>query len=280
MQSRVDKVLKSYLSLCEPEKRVALEAFLPEEESDELESSDPLEESIDPALFHDKDLLNKVHWSWFLPTLKLYPESEQKLFIAALDPYAEKSLAKALTLSSGGSKITKIGKSFLQKVLTEALIDPRDPLLPVVYLPKSTICRLLQLTKKQLTHLIDQLSLYDFAIELRQIVETKILKKIYSLLTDEEKKRLRELGNYKESFSLGRLGIEKWDGSEEILRTLLHKRGLARLGAGLSGQDPDFIWYICHQLDIGRGSHLQKLCKEKAIHGISDVIVKQIEELL
>ncbi len=271
-------MLKVALGRCELEKREALERFLPEEERKFLESIPPFEGDLHGGDL--EDLLDKVHWSWFLPTLKLYPQAEQKLFLKALGPYAEKNLLKALTLSANNSEITEIGKSFLRQVLLDSLVGPKAELLPISCLPKSPLSHLLKMTKKELTHLIDQLALYDVAIELRQIVETKILKKLYSLLTSEEKKRLKELGSHKEPFSLGKLGIERWDGSEELLRTLLHKRGLMRFGAALSGQDPDFIWHICHQLDIGRGAQLHKLCKNEAIHGVTDVIIKQVEELL
>lgn len=273
-------VLKAFLSRCEPHEKGALERFLPFEQRQIIDTLPDIEEEIQLENFSNANILEKVHWSWFLPAIKLYPESEQKLFLSALNPHSEKNLAKVLTLSIGGSDVTEIGRSFLRKILLDSLTGPKDDLLPINYLPRSPLNRLLKLTKKELTSLIDHLSLYDLAIELRQIVETKILKKIYSLLSEGERMTLKALTGHKESFSLGKLGLERWDGSEELLRTLLHKRGLTRFGAGLSGQDPDFVWYICHQLDIGRGSALYKLCMNEPIHGVTDAIIKQIEENL
>ncbi len=75
------------------------------------------------------------------------------------------------------------------------------------------------------------------------------------------------------------MGLDKWEGSREAFRHLLHRRGLARLGAALSGQDPDLVWYVCHQLDIGRGNTLFKLCLKESLPGISELIARQIEEL-
>lgn len=279
-QSRAGIVLKAFLNRCDPKKREALEQFLPDEERKELEKFPLIEEEISLDRFSNGNILEKVHWSWFLPTLKLYPESEQKIFLSALNPHAEKNLAKALTLSVGGEGISEVGRVFLRKILLDSLVGPKDQMLPINYLPPSKLHQLLALTKKELTRLIDRLSIYDLAMELRQIVETKILKKIYSLLTEEERMALKAIGSHKDSFVIGKLGIDRWDGSEESLRTLLHKRGLARFGAGLSGQDPDFIWYICHQLDIGRGSALHKLCMNEPIHGVTDAIISQIIENL
>lgn len=275
---RAAAVLKAILNQSEPESKTALLRFLSDKKKEELEKSPSIAGPISFEPFSKDAVLDRVHWSWFLPTLKLYPESEQKLFLSTLDPQSEKNLAKALTLSVGGVEVSPVGRDFLRKILLDSLNGSN--VLPISYLSQSKLEKLLHLSKNKLTQLIDRLSLYDLSMELRQIVETKILKKIYSLLTEEEKNLLKTIAIHKDSFILGRLGIEKWDGSEESLRTLLHKRGLVRFGAALSGQDPDFIWYICHGLDIGRGSVLHKLCIDEPIHGVTDAIMTQIEENL
>lgn len=271
-------VLKAILNQFEPESKQALLRFVSEKEKEEIERAPNLEGALTLESFSGDLILDKVHWSWFLPALKLYPEAEQKLFLSSLSGRSEKNLAKALTLSVKGEGVSLIGKDYLRKTLLDSLNGSK--ILPQHHLPKTKLEKLLSFSKKELTQLIDRLSLYDLSMELRQIVETKILKKIYSLLTEEEKTFLKTIGAHKDPFALGRLGIEKWDGSEESLRTLLHKRGLARFGAGLSGQDPDFIWYICHGLDIGRGSVLYKLCLEEPIPGVTEVVMNQIEENL
>lgn len=273
-KSRADVVLKAFLE--KSPSGPSLTRFLPDEEKGALEQL-PL---IEMAAHFDADLLERIHWSWFLPILKLYPESEQKLFLFAFPPYAEKNLAKTLTLSLGGEGTTEIGKLFLRKILLDSLLEGEDRPFAMSALPKSALNRLLYLEKKELTHLIDRLGFYDLSMALRQIVETKILKKLYSLLTDEERRSLKELSQYKDSFGLGKFGLERWDGTEESLRTLLHRRGLVRFAAGLSGQDPDLIWYICHQLDSGRGSLLAKLCQEEPIAEVTEAVMKQIEERL
>jgi hypothetical protein len=160
------------------------------------------------------------------------------------------------------------------------LLGQHDRLVPIDYLPQTSLSFLLRLPKRELIALIDSLSIYDLAAEMRQIVETKILKKIYSFLSEEEKRLLKVAASHQEHFVLARMGLERWDGSEESFRHLLHRRGLARLGAALSGQDPDFIWTICHQLDIGRGTALFKLCAKEAIPNVTEAITKQIQELV
>ncbi len=219
-----------------------LERFLPEAEQRELEALPPLAEEISPERFSNGDILEKVHWSWFLPTLKLYPESEQQLFLSALEPQAEKHLAKALTLSVGNNGVSEVGKSFLRHILLSSLTGPKDQMLPMAYLPASKLKCLLSFTKKELTQLIDRLSLYDLAMELRQIVETKILQKIYSFLTDDEKQFLKIAATQKEPYTTAQIHLEKWDGTKKSFRLMLHRIGLARLG-GSPGRSSGRVWY-------------------------------------
>jgi hypothetical protein len=148
------------------------------------------------------------------------------------------------------------------------------------YLPPSPMNRLLNLSKRQIIGLIDLLSIYDLAIEVRQIVETKILKKLYSFLTDAERKLLKQIAARPEPFTPPKIGLERWNGEEDSLRHSLHKRGLSRLGLALSGQDPALIWYICHQLDIGRGNALFKQCIKEEGAGSPEIALRQVDELL
>jgi hypothetical protein len=270
-------ILKAFLSR-HPERKDALERFLPDSERLRLEEI-PAAAEVSPEMFTNGGVLERVHWSWFLPTLKTYPEDEQKLFLSAVSPFAGQNLAHELGVPPPAQEITETGRSYLRQMLIQSLVGPHDRLVPIDYLPPTPLKPLLYLSKKELSKLANLLSLHDLAAELRQIVETKILKKIYSFLSDEEKKHLKQAATYQKETGQ-RMGLDRWDGNEESLRALLHRRGLARLGAALSGQDPDFIWYICHQMDIGRGNALSKLCSKEPVPGLTDALIRQIEEIL
>ncbi|MBI3508475.1 MAG: hypothetical protein HY069_02410 [Chlamydiia bacterium] len=275
MMIRRALVLKGFLNQIAPNRREALEKLLPPQEQRML--SDLPVYPIDRDA-EETDILQKVHWSWFLPTLKSHSEKEQKLFLAALlSPIAE-PLARALHISLPKENISPTGKSFLQGILFQSLVGEKNRLLPISYLPPSPLHFLLHLSKKDLTELIDDLSMYDLASELRQIVETKILKRIYSFLSEEQRKFLKIAMVHKEKSPLPRMGLDKWDQSEEALHHALHRRGLARLGSILSRQDPDLIWYVCHQLDIGRGNTLFKICEKEGPSGWAETVLKQIED--
>ncbi len=276
MRNPIELVLKAFLSRCPPEKKAALTRFLPEKERARLEQLPSF--SGEPSTEGHVRVIDQVHWSWFLPTLKAYSPKEQKLFLSAVSPRAARNLGHILN-NTPATEITETGKAFLRGLLVSSLIGPEGRLLPIDYLPPSRFKPLLHSSKKELTGRIDLLALHDLSMELRQIVETKTLKKLYSFLTPAEKKRLQQISEHPDSFTLPRMGLERWDGTEESFRLLLHRKGLARLGLGLSGQDPDLIWYICHQLDIGRGNLLFKLSHKEVNAPIVEAIAKQIEEI-
>lgn len=273
-------MLKAFLERCPPDRKKALLHFLPEKQRNFLQHTPHISEQISPDAFTLDAILSKVHWSWFLPALKTYSEKEQELFLSTLDPFSAKNLAKTLDILFDKEKLSPLVTDYLHQVLLGSIANQNDLPLPSTYLPVTPLKPLLSLSKKELVRLIDLLSLYDLAEEQRLIVETKILKRIYSLLTEEEKKLLKKASAQKEAYTLGRIGLERWDGSEESLRSLLHRKGLARLAAALSGEGSDFLWHICHQLDIGRGSVLFKLASKESPSHLRETITRQIVELL
>lgn len=274
MKRQKEMVLKAFLSQLPQDREEALRKFLPSREQEALNRLP----AHFPQLSAEEDLVSRVHWSWFLPTLKSYPETDRKFFLASLSRTAIHNLSHIL--ESEEEETSLIGKKFLHEVLRQSLAEKGREPLPASLLPASPLNILLPLSKKELTQLIDRLSFFDLAHELHQIVETIILKKIYSFLTEDERKVLKTLSTHREPYPIPRLGLDRWDGEKESFRLLLHRRGLARLGAALSGQEPDLIWYVCHQLDIGRGAALHKLCVREAMPPFSEWAIEQIEKLL
>ncbi len=280
MTSRNEIILKAFLSRCPPEKQSRLEKFLPEAKRLRLSEAPSFPHILAEGKPTAPSLLDLVHWSWFLPTLKTYSQTEQTAFLSALPSSAALNLSKSLQIPYTFMPLTEIARSYFQNLLKRSLVSYKENLLPPEYLPPSPLNELLRLSKKQLIHLVNLLSLHDLAAELRQIVETKILKKIYSFLTEEERKRLKELSSYKEHPALARLSLERWDGQEDSLRVLLHRRGLVRLSLALSAQDPDLIWYLGHQFDIGRGTSLLTLCAKETASERSESMIREIDELM
>jgi hypothetical protein len=280
MTSRNEILLKAFLNRCSPEKQRRLERFLPESKKAALSQTPSFTQKITPEKSISSSLFDLVHWSWFLPTLKTYSEVEQIGFLSALPSSSALKLAQELQLAALPSPLTNVARSYFRALLERSLTLHKKDLLPLDYLPASPLNELLSLSQKKLIHLVNLLSLHDLAGELRQIVETKILKKIYSFLSEEERKRLKEISSYKDFFSVSRLPLDRWNGQEDSLRLLLHRRGLARLSLALAGQDPDLIWYVSHQFDIGRGTNLLTLCAKETTSERSESMVREIEELI
>ncbi len=280
MTLRSEKVLKSLLSKCPEEQRKSLERFLPENERLLLEELPDFDATTSDLRFVEKGTLDEIHWSWLQPLLEGFSTREQQMYLAALNDQTAISIAAALGIERGNEMLSTIGRNFLRQTLLELLIKDEAQILPPDYLPASKLNRLLLLSKKDLIRLIDFLALYDLSIEFRQIVETKILKKIYSFLSEEQKALLQQITVPSESNPFGRLGLDRWDESAEMLRNILHRRGLTRLGSALSGQEEDLVWTLCHHLDIGRGGALFKLCAKEMMPGITENALHQVEELM
>ena len=122
MKNPSELILKNFLDRCTPEKRKALEKFLSGDERLRIEKLPSFEGEASPDKFGNGALIEKVHWSWFLPTLKTYPEEEQKLFLAALDAKTAKSLAKELNLLVRPKGINEIARSYMRQILLNSLL--------------------------------------------------------------------------------------------------------------------------------------------------------------
>lgn len=279
MSHRSEKVLKAFLSRCPATLRSSLERFLSDQERNHLEKVPFFDEGSFDVTYAQAGTLDSIHWSWIVPVLESYPLREQRLYIAALNEPAASRIGAFLDLDRS-EKLTEIARPYLREELFRAILGENQELLPPAFLPTSRLNALLDFSKKNLTRLIDLLALYDLSVEFRQIVETKILKKIYSFLTDEQKEILKQIPVSSEGSPFGKLGLDRWDETYETLHSLLHRRGLTRLGSALYGQEPDFIWMISRKLDIGRGNVLLKLCRKESSADIAPLMQKQLEELM
>ncbi len=280
MRSPVEMIFNAFLSRQPEDKRGRLMHFLSDKERERLSGLPSFAQGVTLEGFSNSAMLERVHWSWFLPTLKSYSPTEQALFLAAINEASARPLTELIPSKVSKEPLTSIGRSYLRQMLLDSLIGPHDRLVPVDYLPPSSLNRLLKLPKKQLISFINLLAMHDVASEIRQIVETKILKKLYSFLSEAQKKYLKHAAAKPEPFSLQKIGLDRWDGQEESLRHVLHRRGLGRLGIALSGQDPALIWYVCHQLDIGRGNALFKMSVKEKTSAVIEAAEAQVEELL
>lgn len=272
-------VCKAFLERCEPEEKDALLHFLPEKEQLFLEKIpigiyDPKKKELSL-----KKTLDQIHYSWFAPHLRTLPENDIRLFLSALSHEQGEGLKALLLFTDHFPALSDSADLYIQEVLMKKLVG-KEELLPLNLLPESPLNPLLDLNAQQLETLIRYLGLHDLAFEMRQIIETAKLKRIFSCLSKNEKDYLQSLLPQKESVILKRMHMQNWDGRRESLKTLIQQRGMQRLGKALYGEEPTLIWYVTHRLEIGIGQELLKACTKIEIAKAKQHLVNQVLKIL
>lgn len=241
-----------------------------------LLSQDIHSNEVSLLLEQPKDLLAKIHYSWLGAALKKLPENLQPLVIAALpEPHAS-GLATMYKQKAPSLSLSEPMKTFLMNTLYSKFKEKE--ILPLPFLPQTTLSPLAKLNKQELIEVIDYLGIYDLAGEIRQVVDKNILKHLYGHLDSMQQQFLRQCLQYKEQLVSSRLEIDDW--KDPNLSQVLHRRGILRLGKALAGQHPDFVWHIVHTLDTGRGTALQKQWAQEEIAGITPVLVLQVNHVI
>lgn len=226
--------------------------------------------------FSYNSLFLQIHYSWWINPLNEW-KSDASYFCSALPKELKKQLLEVMEIDSPPILHDKDTTNFLKHTLLLSL----GPIpIPADYLPESLMRILLKLSKKQLIFLIDYLALYDLAFELKHIVDTNILKPIFSFLDKRETTFVKKITTSLEPFSLGRMHLEKWNKEESSLRQQLHKKGIFRLSIALHNESKDLLWHIAHRLDVGRGSLLMKAYQNPVALSITDAIQACIIELI
>lgn len=219
-------------------------------------------------------LISRTHYSWLLPAIQALPAGLQKPVINSLPETHIKGIAKILKIQPSKSNLAPHAKAFLLQRLYQAW-KPEEAL-PPEYLPISPLSDLLALSKPELVDLIDLLAMHDLAEAIRHIVGKKHLKALYLCLSPQKQQYLRICLHKKEKLTAPKLDIEKWDGSQSNLLTILHRRGMLRLGKALCGQSRHFLWNIVHTLDTGRGNVVSEYYHESPIPGVTPLLVQQV----
>lgn len=251
----------------------ALLKFLPQEDLQAVTTLNIQSTDLTPILQQPQTALAGIHYSWFQPLLKIFPDHLQPVMIAALTPEQIVGLQ-----GSFSSSISPVVKTFVQNQLYQLLKISEH--FPVEYLPETELSPLTQWKKQQLIHLIDFLGLYDLASEVRHIVNHAYLKNIYSCLTPKQFHFLKMCLHQKERLTSPKLGIDPTKQNCVQLKQVVHRRGLLRLGKALCGQHADFVWHFAHLLDRGRGTILLKEYQPEALLKVTSILKQQVLSLM
>lgn len=247
--------------------------FLPQDQQTAISNVDIRSDDLRPILQHPQNSLARIHYSWIKPLIEKFPDRMQTAIMAALTAEQIAGMKANVHIP-----ISNLAKSFIvEKLCGQLKINEH---IPLEYLAENEFSPLLKWTKQQLVDLIDFLGLYDLASEVRHIVNRDYLKNIYTCLTPKQFYYLKVCLHQKEQITSPKLGIDPSKQDCPKLKQAIHRRGLSRLGKALCGQHADFIWYIAHILDMGRGNILLKEYRPQALPKVTPILKQQVLNLM
>ncbi|HRW58386.1 MAG TPA: hypothetical protein P5048_02065 [Chlamydiales bacterium] len=266
-----------FFSFLSEEKKSRLLPLLSDEEKLSLKEKT---EEISFSDFSYVYLLEMTHYSWFFPILKhlsiLPPSYTSKIFSES----AQKKIASQMSFSKETCEISNIGKKFISSLILKKLLHQSFSLLPKTLLKDSEKASFLDLSKKELTQLIELLSMHDLALALKKTVSKEIMQKVNECISPLQKKYLKQIYYGEENIAFPPLELVKIINDKHSLLTQLHRRGIQRLAMALSDECYDFIWHIAHILDIGRGTLLLNFAKEKPPTEALTILSKELEKAI
>ena len=252
----------------------AVLSFLPQESVKTVLSQDVHSENALKAVEPIEMKFDEIHYSWLTSTFQKFPPAVKKFVFGALSSSHQKGLGKLVDLPPNEHDYIPVFRNYLLHYLYHNV--DKENVLPVDYLPTSPLNSLTSLSKDQLVELIDLLGLHDLVGELKRVVDKKVLKNVYSNLSRQKQLFLKSIMPLRDKFVTAHLGLDHWNGEKKKLETVLHRRGIIRLGKALSGQHPDLLWHISRRLDLGRGEILVQNYSKEDPSGVASSLIVEV----
>ncbi|NDD57745.1 MAG: hypothetical protein EBZ47_00625 [Chlamydiae bacterium] len=273
-------VLKALLARSTHRDKGSISRFLSQEDQKYLENipepeKDPLQAQLDFS-----ELLDKIHPSWIIAQLRSLPESEISLYLASLPDHQAALAKKAFHSSRPCPELTDSAKDFVRSNMLSIFMDSVPDLIPISLLPHSPLNTLLNLPASSIQKIIEYLGLHDLAVELKIIIDTNQLKKIFLALSPEKKSYLESLKQNKEPVVFKHMQLSKWAGEPSTLLQVVHHRGLNRLAKAIYSECDSFKWYLSHMLSCQESALLHGLCKPLHHPKAIQMLIHQILSLL
>jgi hypothetical protein len=231
--------------------------------------------NIPLSFLKSSETLLNVHYSWLKPLFEEMNPQEGSLYFSALPTATQSSLTNLL---SNCPKVIELS-SFAKKFFLERLFlkfSENTPFLPVEFIPKSPLNTLLSIKKSYLVWLIDILGIQDLSLDLRKVLDKRILDDIFNKLEEHQKKYLKSILNRGDLPLVKSEDLAYWLKGKDILLNQIHQKGLHRLSIALLGQNESLIWHISRLLDTGRGSELIKNLQDTRLKAINPKLKEQI----
>lgn len=251
--------------------------FMEDAEADVIRTCDVSLKDYSYAYKTPYESIERIHFSWLAPAVSAFSPKMRPVIVASLPPNQSAGLRQMLSIEKV-PPLSQIAKKFLLHLLYEKM--ELSKLTPEELLPQSQFERLINWDKTRLCYLIDLLSMYDLAEKLRQIVDRKRLREIYSNLDKNRLEFLKQCMKVKAKVSASDLHLERWRGDPKELEHILHRRGLIRFGRALAVEPPEVRWYITHRLDTGRSSIIERCVHMQTPPAVLKILVQQVQNVI
>lgn len=271
MNNKSWMMLRVMINRYHPQESEEFLKFLEPQESKMLQSQQVTATDLSPILESQK-MIERFHYSWIKPVINKHPDLQSTLVSALTD----EQIAGLKPLSF--FPLSRPVKTFMLKRLADLL--KIDEHIALDYLPQTNLSLLGKWKKRQIVQLIDFLGLYDLASEVRRIVNRQHLRSIYACLTAQQLRYLKVCLHQREQLTSPKLEIDPFKLDCAVLKKVLHRRGLKRLGQALCGQPPDLVWWMAHILDQGRGVLLLKEYQLQALPKVTAILKQQVIHLI
>ena len=273
-------VCKAFLQKLPVDKGRALLRFFSLEQKKKMEEAPSTWKDVTTELASTKQRLSLIHFSWFLPFLRSLSEKDIRLFLGALGKQQAEQIAQQLKLSNYSHSLSSLATTFLEETLLKKVSLGEAHLLVPEALPSSSLNILLSIPLELLKKVIRFLGLHDVAAEVKYIIDSSKLKKLYALLSEIEHNYLKILQQTPEPVIFARMGLSQWEDKEESVNLLIYQRGLNRLAKASYGEHPSFIWHLKHKMEVDQAMLFDKMCCALENSSAKTVLSSQILELL
>lgn len=232
------------LSKLDAGEKTALLSFMPNSTKEKVQNVDIQDNQQEPISL--KDLLEKIHNSWYMDFLETFSAKDASLFLSLFSQEKRDQLCKELSFIYFPYHLEVSLQKFLQNYLLKK-ITQKEPV-PASCLPQDTHNFLAALDSTHLYQIIQYLGLYDLSFESKKILEKNLLQKIEQSLSQNELNFIQSIQYYPHPVIFPEMNLQYWNGNITLLKNILQDRGLNRLAKILSKSSPELIWYIHYTL--------------------------------
>jgi hypothetical protein len=224
------------------------------------------------------ELFESLHYSWLLAPMLQAPEPLREAVLSALSEHQRSGLARLLNMPIPEKPLSPAASTFILQLFHHHYTKQIPVISANIELGK--LSPMLTFTKKQLVEVGDFLGLWDLAEDLRKVIDKKRLSDVYRCLPEKQQHFLTCCLQGRDRLSVLPIGIGRWTGDPKELLSLIHKRGLSRLGKAFSGIPREATRLLCRRLDTGRAKLLMQSVQRDISATEMAIVTTQIVNLL